>query len=335
MLRKGFTLVELLVVIAIIGILIALLLPAVQAAREAARRSQCSNNLKQIGLAMHSYHDINGKFPPSRIARGDYVTWAVLILPHMEQQAMYELWNLQVTLASPSQSQTAKQAMVPGYFCPTRRTPMVSKDNAQNPANKTGACGDYAACAGNRTVSGSGEGENGTATTGMPGLPSTGTGIFIVADVINPDPAPPDDNPSGAPVLEWRPRVGMAEVLDGTSNTLLVGEKNVRTDELGIGAGTSPATAFCGDGPVYSGDNDSRNCMRLAGGPGAARSMVRFIDELPRTNTARALTFGSFHPGICQFVLADGSTRALRANMSDSILGRLANRKDGQAVTVE
>src|SRR5688500_12419399 len=96
--RKGFTLVELLVVIAIIGILIALLLPAVQAAREAARRYQCTNNLKQIGLAMHNYHDINGKFPPSRIARGDYITWAVLILPYMEQQAMYELWNGQVVM---------------------------------------------------------------------------------------------------------------------------------------------------------------------------------------------------------------------------------------------
>src|SRR5688500_1207913 len=92
--RDGFTLVELLVVIAIIGILIALLLPAVQAPREAARRSQCVNNLKQMGLACHNYHDVYNKLPPSRADDGP--TWCTYILAFMEQQAMYEAYDFRV-----------------------------------------------------------------------------------------------------------------------------------------------------------------------------------------------------------------------------------------------
>lgn len=101
--KRGFTLVELLVVIAIIGILIALLLPAVQAAREAARRSQCTNNLKQLGLALHNFHDVNNRLPASshdpifldptyRDYRGERDKWSylVLILPYIEQKALYD-----------------------------------------------------------------------------------------------------------------------------------------------------------------------------------------------------------------------------------------------------
>ena len=89
---RGFTLIELLVVIAIIAVLIALLLPAVQAAREAARRSQCVNNLKQIGLAMHNYHDVNGSLPPG-VKSCCWGTWLVFVLPQIEQQSMFNAWN--------------------------------------------------------------------------------------------------------------------------------------------------------------------------------------------------------------------------------------------------
>src|SRR5450432_3348481 len=101
--RRGFTLIELLVVIAIIAVLIALLLPAVQAAREAARRIQCVNNLKQIGLALHNYHDALGAFPMSYAARGKFVDgmtdttpgwgWATMILPQMEQSPIFNAVN--------------------------------------------------------------------------------------------------------------------------------------------------------------------------------------------------------------------------------------------------
>src|SRR5947199_8441440 len=93
-LRSAFTLVELLVVIAIIGVLVALLLPAVQQAREAARRSQCSSQLKQLGLAVHNFEDVNKVLVPSRMDNYGGVTWAVFILPYLEQDNLYKQWDL-------------------------------------------------------------------------------------------------------------------------------------------------------------------------------------------------------------------------------------------------
>ncbi|MEX0866657.1 MAG: DUF1559 domain-containing protein [Pirellulales bacterium] len=116
--RRGFTLVELLVVIAIIGILIALLLPAVQSAREAARRTQCANNLKQIALAMHGYHFTHNKLPPGSISWGVSVTWAPRILPYLEQQAAYDQISFS-DLYYTGPNDAFMMQRFPVYTCPT------------------------------------------------------------------------------------------------------------------------------------------------------------------------------------------------------------------------
>ena len=121
----GFTLIELLVVIAIISVLIALLLPAVQAAREAARRVSCFNNLKQIGLALHSYHDSWNTFPPGgweirsfRSPKARQLAWSALILPWVEQKALYDSLNIVLTFDGPENS-TSAAVVVSGYLCPS------------------------------------------------------------------------------------------------------------------------------------------------------------------------------------------------------------------------
>ena len=117
--KRGFTLVELLVVIAIIGVLVALLLPAVQAAREAARRAQCANNLKQIGIALHSYHDSYKELPyGSDYLQGDKTTWSMLILPYMEEQNHFDSFDRTVPLSHANNKQAVETA-VETYLCPS------------------------------------------------------------------------------------------------------------------------------------------------------------------------------------------------------------------------
>lgn len=123
--RPAFTLIELLAVVAIISILIGLLLPAVQRAREAGNRVACANNLHQIGLAMHYYELTHGTLPPSSLNPGypfnpGFATWAVLILPEMEQDNIYANWDVRRTYYQ--QTPVARESAVPSYFCPSRRT---------------------------------------------------------------------------------------------------------------------------------------------------------------------------------------------------------------------
>jgi prepilin-type N-terminal cleavage/methylation domain-containing protein/prepilin-type processing-associated H-X9-DG protein len=203
--RRAFTLIELLVVIAITAILIGLLLPAVQKVREAAARAKCQNHLKQLGLALHTYHDANDKLPYGRDHGGDsHHSWAVLILPFIEQNALYTLWTTPVP-GAPAQNyginhfeipemQTARQAQVAIFYCPSRRSPPQLAD-ASPPNMYIGSCNDYAACVG-------------TGTSDV-GLSYDSGGLFIL-------------NPPTPPVS-----IRFSDVTDGLSNTLAMGEKHV------------------------------------------------------------------------------------------------------------
>jgi prepilin-type N-terminal cleavage/methylation domain-containing protein/prepilin-type processing-associated H-X9-DG protein len=198
--RSGFTLIELLVVISIISVLIGLLLPAVQRVREAANRLSCTNNLKQIGLAMHHYENVMERLPPSRLDVG-YATWAVLILPFLEQENLYHQWAIGQNYYV--QNQVARTTPLRIYFCPSRRSaagtpPSLSGDTPSWGNNLNthvpGALGDYA---------------------------------------VSIDRTGRDDGASGA--FQIRRGTEFAAFSDGLSNTLLVGEKHVPQDKGGVG----------------------------------------------------------------------------------------------------
>src|SRR6266849_3535221 len=298
--HAGFTLIELLVVIAIIAVLIGMLLPAVQKVREAANRAQCANNLKQIGLGIHNYHETFGQLPSSRIhqaAGAGWATWCVQILPFVEQQGVYQKWDLSRDYYS--QVPEAQRTPVKVYFCPTRQRPQeLSFNNPKDTKAATfyaGAVTDYACSSGDRQSYGGYLDDK------------KANGAIIVGDATLVKGI----------VTKWRSRTSLSSLTDGTSNTILVGEKHVRPVALGLAAG---------DFAAYNGGPDvPRNAARC-GGPGFP------LAKDPKSNTDPERIFGSYHPGICQFVMGDGSVRSFSVDLKPEILRLLVVRNDGKPI---
>jgi prepilin-type N-terminal cleavage/methylation domain-containing protein len=305
LLPRGFTLIELLVVIAIIGMLIALLLPAVQKSREAARSAHCKNNLKQMGIAINNFHDQRRELPPSR-NYDHYMSWAFLILPHLESVNLFKNWD--PTLKYYYQTDTARQTAIPTYYCPARRSqPMnsIQNDDILSPFETSGhvpgTVSDYACSAG----------------YGPPGVWNwiTSNGAMIMGDAVTDPPTVPVGwyAPPMAKLVTWKSRTSFKDLVDGTSSTILVGEKHVRPPRFGIAQE---------DGAVYNGDHPAN--FSRPGGPGYP--LAKSPTDVYRDN------FGSYHTGICNFLIADGSVRSVSVVIATDVLGKLTNRKDNEVV---
>jgi prepilin-type N-terminal cleavage/methylation domain-containing protein len=296
--RSGFTLIELLVVIAIVAILIGLLLPAVQKVREAAARSQCTNNLHQMGLALHNYHDVYNALPPSRYGP-QHATWFVLILPFMEQNNLYTQWVLANNYYE--QTPAVQNAFVKQYVCPTRRDSAmpstqyeISSTGIPDSLLHPGTQGDYA-CNG---------------------------GQFYNSIVDNPlcEGAMCEANyqiNSSAQVTYSSSQTALKDITDGTSNTFLLGEKH---SVLSMWGQSGPTW---GEGAIWNGDFP-RNFSRIAG------QTKWNLGQGPYDNSGPFhCKFGSWHPGICQFLFADAHVVALANSTDMTTLQILAVRNDG------
>jgi prepilin-type N-terminal cleavage/methylation domain-containing protein len=301
--RKAFTLIELLVVIAIIAVLIGLLLPAVQKVREAAARAKCQNNLKQIGLAAHNYHDSTQTLPPAWLGNNSldpdgWGSWAAVLLPHLEQANTYALWNLDYPTSS--QDPRAYQQQVSVYLCPSRPAPVLSTGDTM-PGG--GGLSDYA---GNFGIVRSGSNSLGTI------IPVARMAQATTTDTL------------GNPVLKpgWKGQISLLAVTDGTSNTFLFGEKHVRPNSL---RGKNE------DRSVFGGVNNATT--RLAGND-TVNSLLRPIvpPTAQATPSSANSCFGGPHTGICQFVFTDGSVKSVKLSASLDTLGRLAVRNDGEVI---
>ncbi len=297
--QGAFTLIELLVVIAIIGILLGLLLPAVQKVREAAGRISCANNLKQFGLAVHNYHGVYQSLPPASLGGDGEASWAVVLLPFIEQDNLYRQWNLNLRYTYYREPASVVGSQVKIYYCPSRRgPPLLSVTGDARPpwGGYPGALGDYAANGGNSTA--------------IWDDPRQGDGVLLYADTT----FGPNDT-----VASWRSMTAFKDVTDGLSNTLLIGEKHVLINSFGQEA--------AGDNSIYNGD-DIRTIVRVAGRqlPGP---IDRPLAASPTDSYRPDERFGSYHPGVCQFVLCDGSVRLIANAVDLDTLTRLAVRNDG------
>ncbi|MBN1393825.1 MAG: DUF1559 domain-containing protein [Pirellulales bacterium] len=310
---RAFTLIELLVVITIIGVLVALILPAVQAAREAARRANCSNNLKQIGLALHAYHDARGSFPPGNIQRTagncpgmeepglSYSTrfgnWMIAILPYIEKNALYDGYDFSHNNES-AENESFREATVSTYLCPSDYTadgPIVPASGPAFVAGAKYAPGSYRAVTGKSV-----DGLNYLDSEMMYEYERRLRGPIHVAGVWG----------YGCETL--------AHVRDGASNTLLVGEHATATNP-GRRTFWAYSFAYYAQSGVAAQERilwaDYDRCAE-AGGPGLEHPCKR--------------GWGSFHPGGLHFLLCDGTVHFISTSVNMELLADLATIAGGE-----
>ena len=344
--RRGFTLVELLVVIAIIGILIALLLPAVQAAREAARRAQCSNNCKQIGLALHNYHDSYQAFPMAFFASStdlSYVnakSWGTALLPYLEQQPLYDQYDHNLAPFTPLGSAAniaVIRTPVAAFVCPSAPGGIQREyhgsgalDAATDPSLAAlgfGLLEWYAApsdyCATEKINSG---------FRRLSGNSSLGSALGVLPEHMN--------FPGSAETLCTR----FANITDGTSNTFIVGERT-GGDKIYEGTRVADVSAIAGAlgieawqvaggngggwGDVLNGELDFQGSVRGAVSAGVFTTGPCAIN----CSNMRELSFHSFHPGGANFVMADASGQFIPETIHPGAFAARYTRDGGEAIT--
>jgi prepilin-type N-terminal cleavage/methylation domain-containing protein len=321
----GFTLVELLVVIAIIGVLVALLLPAIQAAREAARRAQCTNNIRQIAIATHNYHDSRKELPPSRVEDGN-LTFLALILDYMEQAQVRGLWDYKRGVAGCFYDQTlrARSATVDSYYCPSQQhdnrsilivsAPADTHSHVRSDPEVTGTpLGYYGALADYRPVAGSTcrvLNDDGTPRPFTAGFDSS-TAHLIDGPVPQINRATGLIRESGH-VRAWKGATTLKNITDGTSLTLLAGEVGRAVSEGG--------QAYNGDFIPYEWVGHlapfCQRCGHPVKPPGSTDPDVLFAD----------FGFGGNHPGVVLFVMCDTSVKAIARETDLNVLDRAATR---------
>jgi prepilin-type N-terminal cleavage/methylation domain-containing protein/prepilin-type processing-associated H-X9-DG protein len=311
--RTGFTLVELLVVIAIIGVLVALLLPAVQAAREAARRISCNNNLKQMAVAVHNYHDTFGTFPPGSTSGHSQHT---RILPYIEQKNVYDLVNFSVSPTN-ALNDVPRNTKVATFLCPS--------DPDKLPLSLGGRNNYYA---------------------------NMGTNImYSTTDTSHPNFGKPPFNGAWVSASADQITTGFRDILDGTSSTALFSEKNKSDGTNGLSTpeadtyrpGTYPDTAdgAMADCLAIDVTNLSMQGNSNVGAPwmSTSHSVTQYWHVLPPNSRSCmypslriATTAGSRHPGGVMMALCDGSVRFVSQTINIATWRALGTRDSKETI---
>lgn len=328
--RPGFTLVELLVVIAIIGVLVALLLPAVQAAREAARRAQCSNQVRQIALGWHLHHDTHKGLPsggwgyhwsgdPDRgFGKDQPGSWAYSILPYIEASAVYSIGK---GVSSPADKKAALTRLletpVGTFYCPSRRgvAAYLNRANAVAPFNANRpqviAHLDYAGNLGPEIRQQAGEPAPpmGRMTQWGPGPEPTKAyaGEGFIANRF-------DQHARNGGVVFQRSETNFKQITDGTANTYMVGEKYVNPDNYENGE------SFADDQSAWQGDDLDHN----------RNTEIAPVQDQPGVELL--YNFGSAHPATWLVAFCDASVRGLSYDLDPDVHWRLGHRSDGDPV---